>query len=118
MSYTIAMHYCGDTMVDFSFFQTATTCGMENTQLTSNCENPEVSQKSCCSDKQVGVHGQNEFKDIFKTLTFEQQLFVAALTYSYIQLFEGADASAIPFVAYSPPFVKRDVQVLHQSFLI
>ena len=118
MSFTVSMHYCGDTMVDFAFFKSAETCGMEKVQLTSNCENPTLSQKSCCSDKQLIIQGQDDLKDNFSKLTFEQQFFVASFIHSYINLFEGTTYNNVFYKDYPPPFVKRDVQVLHQTFLI
>ncbi|TXD85549.1 hypothetical protein ESY86_02800 [Subsaximicrobium wynnwilliamsii] len=118
MSFTMDMHYCGDTLVDFSFTQQVETCGMENTQNTSNCENPTLSEKSCCTDTQVIKKGQDDLKVSFDKLSLEQQIFVASFTYSYISLFEGTASEEIPFFDYAPPFVERDVQVLHQTFLI
>ena len=117
-SFTVDMHYCGDTMVDFSFFHDVETCGMEKAEIVSTCENPEISKKSCCSDDQLTVNGQDDLKNNFSNLTFEQQIFVASFTYSYISLFEGTASKEILFFDYAPPFVKRDVQVLHQTFLI
>jgi hypothetical protein len=117
MSFTIDMHYCGDNMVDFSFFHNVETCGMEK-ELASNCENPEMSKKSCCSDEQIIIKGQDDLKDNFTKLTSEQQIFVASFVYSYTSLFEGTESKEVPFFDYSPPYVKRDVQVLHQTFLI
>ncbi|VAW15662.1 FIG00552689: hypothetical protein [hydrothermal vent metagenome] len=118
MSFTIDMHYCGDNMVDFSFFRNVETCGMENAQTTSNFEKPEMKKKSCCSDDQLIIEGQDDLKDNFTKLTSEQQIFVASFAYSYISLFEGTESKEVPFFDYSPPYVKRDVQVLHQAFLI
>ena len=109
MSFTVDMHYCGDILVDFSFVQQVETCGMEKAQVTVSCEKPTLSKKSCCSDEQMVKQGQDGF---------EQQVFVASFTYSYLNLFEGTATTDVPFVAYSPPFVKQDVQVLHQTFLI
>jgi hypothetical protein len=117
-SFTIDMHYCGDTMVDYSFFHNASTCKMEKAILTASCGNPEMKKQSCCSDEQLIVTGQDDLKDNFSKLTFEQQVFVASFTYSYISLFEGTISNEVAFVDDSPPFIKRDVQVLHQSFLI
>lgn len=118
MSFTMDVHYCGETLVDFSFTQQVETCGMEKMQSTSSCENPSLSEKSCCSDKQVVKEGQDDLKISFDQLNFEQQIFVASFTYAYISLFEGTESKQVPFVDYSPPFVKRDAQVLHQTFLI
>lgn len=118
MSFTVAMHYCGDTLVDFSFVQQAKTCGMEKMETPASCEKSMLAATSCCTDQQVTKQGTDDLKISFDTLTFKQQVFVASFTYTYIRLFEGTQSEEIPFVAYSPPFVKQDVQVLHQTFLI
>ncbi|WP_432411318.1 HYC_CC_PP family protein [Rasiella sp. SM2506] len=118
MSFTVDIHYCGNTLVDFSFVQQVETCGMETVASTSGCENPMLAATSCCTDQQVSKQGTEDLTITFDTLTFKQQVFVASFTYTYIRLFEGAQSEAIPFVAYAPPFVKQDVQVLHQTFLI
>lgn len=118
MSFTVDMHYCGDNLVDFSFIQSAKTCGMEKVQATKGCEKPMLSEKSCCSDEQMVKQGQDDLKTSFDTLSFEQQTFIAAFTYSYIKLFEGTASTDVSYKDYPPPFVKRDVQVLHQTFLI
>lgn len=117
-SFTIDMHYCGSNMVDFSFFNNVKTCGMEKAEIASTCENPVISKKSCCSDEQLLFDGQDDLKLNFSKLTFEQQIFVASFTYSYISLFEATASNKVPFFDYAPPFVKRDVQALHQTFLI
>ena len=118
MSFTVDMHYCGDTLVDFSFIQSAKTCGMEKEQSSIGCENPMLTKNSCCSDEQLIIEGQDDLKQNFTKLTCEQQTFIAAFTYSYINLFEGTESEEVPFEDYPRPFVKRDVQVLHQTFLI
>ncbi len=118
MSFTVDMHYCGSNMVDFSFFQNVETCGMDKAEIASTCENPELSKKSCCSDEQLLIDGQDDLKLDFSKFTFEQQIFVASFTYSYINLFEGTVSNEVQFFDYAPPFVKRDVHALHQTFLI
>ena len=118
MSFTVDMHYCGDSLVDFSFFTKAETCGMEKTQPTKGCENPSMTEKSCCSDKTIVKEGNDELKTSFNKLTFEQQTFVATFFYTYINLFKGLDENIVPFTDYSPPFVKRDIQKLYETYLI
>ncbi len=118
MSFTVDMHYCGDTLVDYSFVQQVKSCGMEQEQITASCEKPMVSQKSCCSDEQLVKKGQDDLKTSFDKLNFEQQVFVVSFTYSYINLFEPTVSTDIPLKEYPPPLVKQDVQVLHQTFLI
>lgn len=117
MSYTIEMHYCGNTMVDFSFDKVE-SCGMEKSQVATSCENPTISQDSCCSNEKLVVVGQNDLKDTIVNFDIEQQIFIVAFTYSYFNLFEESNFNQDPFVDYAPPFVKRNVQVLNQTFLI
>ena len=118
MSFSIDMHYCGETLVDFSFVEQVKTCGMEKNRTASNCKAPSLSKESCCSDKQFVQQGQDNLKISFDSLSFEQQTFLTAFTFSYINLFEGTETKEVPFIAYPPPFIERDVQVLHQTFLI
>lgn len=117
MSFTVDMHYCGDSLIDFSLIQNAHTCGMDTEQPTKDCEN-EITEKSCCTDKQVIVEGQDDLKLSIDTLNFDQQVFVASFFYTYINLFEALDSNIIPFRDYRPPILIRDIQKLHESYLL
>ncbi|WP_339665367.1 HYC_CC_PP family protein [Maribacter arcticus] len=118
MSFAVDMHYCGDTLVDFSFVHQAKSCGMEKTQVIASCETSTVSEKSCCTDKQLIKEGNEVLKASFDHFTLEQQVFIASFTFSFINLFEGTESNEVPFIDYAPPFLKQNVQVLHQTFLI
>ncbi len=118
MSFAVDVHFCGETLVDYSFFQKVDTCGMEDISETSTCESPTLSEKTCCKDQQFLKQGQEDLKLSMEKLSLGQQIFVASFTYSYIGLFEATQSTAVPFVAYPPPFIERDLQVLHQTFLI
>ena len=117
-SFAVDIHYCGDTLVDFSFVQQVEKCDMEKALANTNNADLDVSVKSCCTDKQLVKEGQDDLKVSFNTLTLEQHIFVATFMYSYISLFEATESTAVPYVDYAPPFIKRDVQALHQTFLI
>ncbi|ALM20304.1 hypothetical protein AAT17_03100 [Nonlabens sp. MIC269] len=118
MSFTIDMHYCGETLVDFSFNASAKTCGMEKVQAEKTCNNLMMKEKSCCSNKQIVKESNEDLKMSLDKVTFEQQIFVAVFTYSYLNLFESAESEDLAFEDYPPPFLERDIQVLHQTFLI
>lgn len=117
MSFAVDLHYCGETMVDFSFVHEVETCGMEKMLAPQPCEST-ISEKSCCSDEQIVMDGHNDLKTSYHSLTFEQQTFIASFFYSYINSFEESDVNIVPFKAYSPPFLIRDVQILHETYLI
>lgn len=117
MSFTVDMHYCGNTLVDFSLFDEVKTCGMEKQEPTKDLGNG-LTEKSCCSELQIVKEGQDDLKFSFDTLNFEQQVFVASFLSSYINLFEGLDENSSPFRAYDPPYLIRDIQKLHETYLI
>lgn len=117
MSFTVDMHYCGKTLVDFSLASNAESCGMEKEQSDLECE-INLTKDDCCSDKQLVVEGQDDLKNSFNKLTFEQQTFVATFFYTYIDLFDGLDKNIVPFRDYTPPYLIRDIQQLHETYLI
>ena len=87
LSFTVDMHYCGDTLVNTAILHKAESCGMEmdKPSTSSDCE---MKKKNCCSNKQLVVEGQDELKTSSETLSFEQQIFVATFVFSYVNLFE------------------------------
>tara|TARA_R110002050_G_scaffold184989_3_gene318775 strand:- start:5944 stop:6303 length:360 start_codon:yes stop_codon:yes gene_type:complete len=108
VSFTVEKHFCGDVLVDVSVFSEAQKCAMEI-----------LMKKTCCKDEIEVVKGQDELKfSSFEDLHFEQQQFVACLTYSYINLFERLEQQIIPHKDYSPPNLVADIQVLGQVFTI
>ena len=118
MSFTVDLHYCGDSLVDFSVLHSAETCGMDKQQSENDCKN-EVTAKDCCSDIQIVIKGQDDIqKTSFHQLTLEQQIFVGSFTYAYINLFDGLDANIVPFRDYVPPLIIRDIQKIHETYII
>jgi len=119
MSFSVDMHYCGDHLVDFSMFDKVDTCMMKAkmSKTSSSCEIMEM-EKSCCSDIEVTIEGQDDLKISFDNLSFEQQQFVYSFAYSFINLFDAVDENITPFRDYVPPPLLRDVQILDQTFLI
>jgi len=116
MSFTIDMHYCGDTLVDTAVFSKAKTCGMESME-TSSCETPQL-KKKCCSEEQISFEGEDELQLTFEDINFNQQVFVSSFVYTYINLFKGLEENIIPLQDYSPPLVVKDILLLDEQFLI
>lgn len=116
MSFTVDMHYCGDTLVHYSLTQKAHTCGMEEMQ-TENCR-MEISKKSCCTDKHVVIEGQDDPKISIDKLTTAQHVFVASFYYSYINPVKNTDKNILLVRNYKPPILKRDIYKLHETYII
>ncbi|WP_081211818.1 HYC_CC_PP family protein [Salegentibacter sediminis] len=107
-SFTVDKHFCGSFLVDKAIFSEAETCGMEM----------ENSVDNCCTNEKVVVDGQDELKHTFESLDFEQQLFIASFSFSYLNLFETLPREVVPFKDYSPPLIVSDIQLEDQVFLI
>ncbi len=117
MSFTIDMHYCGDTLVDTAVFSKADSCGMDIHNSTTDSDTAGSKEK-CCDDEKVIIEGQDELKTSFNDLTFDQQLFVASFVVSYINLFEDFDKKEIFYQSYEPPAVVKDIYKLDETYLI
>ena len=117
MSFTIDMHYCGDTLVDTAIFKKAKTCGMEMQKTTSTSE-CSITKKDCCKEEQIVVEGQDELKISFESFSLDQQFFVASFVYSYINLFEGLEENTTTFSEYPPPLIVRSIYKLDETYLI
>ena len=114
MSFTITKHYCGDTLVDTSIFDKASTCGMES-QVSSDCS---VLKIDCCSDEQIAVDGQDELRLSIDKISFEQQVFIASFVYTYNNLFEGLDNNISSYEDYEPPLVIKQIYKFDETYLI
>ncbi|MCR8668995.1 hypothetical protein NO995_15015 [Aestuariibaculum sp. M13] len=116
MSFTVDMHYCGDTLVEMAVFHEAKGCGMEmDTPSTDACA---ITKKNCCDDKQLIVDGQDELQQTLEKIAFNQQLFVTSFVYTFINLFEGEKQLVNFYTAYKPPLVSRQIYKLVETYLI
>ena len=116
LSFTVDMHYCGETLMDSAIFKKAETCGMEmENPLTDSCS---ISKKNCCSDEIFVVDGQDELQLQVEKISFEQQVFIASFVYTYINLFEGLDKNVSSFEEYKPPLVVKQLYKIDETYLI
>jgi len=116
MSFTVNMHYCGDTLVETAIFHKAEGCGMEmDKPSTEGCE---ITKKNCCDDKQLVVDGQDELQLQLDKMSFEQQVFFASFVYTYINLFEGLDNNVSSYEEYEQPLVIRQLYKIDETYLI
>jgi hypothetical protein len=116
MSFTVNMHYCGDTLVETAIFQKAEGCGMEmDKPSTKGCE---ITKKNCCNDEQLVVDSQNELQLQVDTILLEQQEFIASFVYTYINGFEGLDSNVSSYEEYKPPLVIRQIFKIYETYFI
>ena len=116
LSFTVNMHYCGDTLVETAMFHKAKGCGME--MQNPSTEGCAITKKNCCNDEQLVIDGQDELQLSIDNISFEQQVFIASFVYTYINLFEGLDNNVSSYEAYDPPLVIRQIFKLDETYLI
>ena len=117
LSFTVDMHYCGKTLVDLSLDK-ADNCLMKSMMPESSAACESMKKMKCCSDVEITFEGQDELKISFDQLNFDQQVFLVTYAFTFDQLLQPAEESKIPFDGYPPPLLIRDLQVLHETFLI
>ncbi|XCF07440.1 hypothetical protein ABI125_06175 [Tamlana crocina] len=116
-SFTIDMHYCGDTLVKMALFKKAKDCGMEMEKPSAD-EGCSITKKNCCDDKQLSIEGQDELQLTVDKISFKQQVFIATFVYTYINLFEKYNLDINSFIEYKPPLVVRHLYKLDETYLI
>ena len=116
MSFSMDMHFCGNSLVDFKIFQQADDCGMAMGQTPG--DDLMSNENHCCSDVEVVISGQDDLQTSASDISLEQQNTMVSLLLVYIHFFNDVDEQPIPFKEYSPPLLIRDVQILDQTFLI
>src|SRR5690606_1873256 len=117
MSFTVGMHYCGKTLVDYSIFDKVDTCGMETMQATGDQDCSFVVDE-CWKDENIIVEGQDNLKVSFDNLGFQQQVILVSYTYNFLNLSEAYLERIVPFGYYEPPLLVRDIHILDETFLI
>ncbi|WP_439649333.1 HYC_CC_PP family protein [Lentiprolixibacter aurantiacus] len=117
LSFTVDMHYCGRTLVDFSLDQ-ADNCLMKSLMPEDSSACESMKKMRCCTDVEITFEGQDELKMNFDQLTLNQQVFIVAYAYTFIDLLQPAEENRIPFDGYPPPILVQDIQVLYETFLI
>ncbi len=113
LSFSMDMHFCGKTLVDFELFRDAEGCGM-------SMDDSLMREMGCCSDVEIVVQGQEDLEtpqnDAFQE---KLQVVVAAVVELYPMLLHQDIRKALPpFKEYAPPRLVRDIPVCHQAFLI
>jgi hypothetical protein len=116
MSFTVSMHYCGDTLVETAVFHKAEGCGMDMQKPSS--DGCAITNKNCCNDEQIVVDGQDELQLQVDKISFDQQIFLASFVDTYNSLFEVIENNLSSYEVYKPPLVIRQLYKIDETYLI
>lgn len=104
-------------LVAISFFGEANNCADELEE--DDCDSPEVIQeKNCCKDEVQNIEGQDDLRNSIEKFNLKKQQLVAAYLFSYQYVFQSDSKEEKQFLNYSPPKLFKDLQVLHEVFII
>ncbi|MCE2611719.1 hypothetical protein LVD13_01965 [Flavobacteriaceae bacterium D16] len=117
LSFTVDMHYCGHTLIDFSLDE-ADNCLMKSIMPENSNGCSSMQKMNCCSDVEITFEGQDELKISFDQLSLNHQVFLTAITNTFLDLLQPVEENKIPFDGYPPPILVQDIQVLYETFLI
>ena len=115
--FSVDMHFCGDHLVDYSFYDDSADCGMKML-IPEGEECPMKAFMDCCTDQEFSQDGQDELAMSFDKLDLDQQQFLLTFVLGYVGFDTGLPQQHIPFKHYDPPWITYDIQVLHETFLI
>ena len=116
MSFVIDEHFCGDQVMDVSYFGNADDCGMEKVDTNSNVS--ILKGNNCCKDEVTRF--ESSLYSIEKPLSIHnlasQHLFFNT---HHNNGFNRIKTLRIEYYKdFSPPDISQDFQILHQTFLI
>ena len=117
MSFSVGMHFCGDTLVDTALYNKAQSCGMEIEQESTSSISQMI-ENNCCHDEEFLIKGQKELKVSVEKLDFNQQVFITSFVYSYIYPVIELKEKEITFDDYPPPLIVKTIYKLDEVYLI
>ncbi|SNZ01360.1 HYC_CC_PP family protein [Flagellimonas pacifica] len=117
-SFSADMHFCCDKLVDMAVFGKAKPCDEKVKKTERPSKECSLGQKDCCNNVKFSKTGVDDIKKVTSELTSENYIFLHTFFYTYINGFEGLEKNVVPFLHYDPPLISKDIQVLHETFLI
>ena len=116
MSFTIDEHFCGSRLMDVSYFGDADNCGMDEIDMSSNIS--VFKKNNCCKDQitllQSSIFNKEKLINLQNT-DIETSLLK---TCCYSVFYKNSSFKLKYYKDFSPPNIAKDIQVLHQTFLI
>jgi hypothetical protein len=116
MSFAIDEHFCGSSLVDVSYFGDADNCGMDQIDMSSNTST--FKKNNCCKDQitllQSSIFNKEKLINLQNT-DIETSLLK---TCCYSVFYKNSSFKLKYYKDFSPPDIAKDIQVLHQTFLI
>ncbi|TDQ32283.1 hypothetical protein CLV82_0106 [Zeaxanthinibacter enoshimensis] len=117
VSFTVDMHFCGDSLVSLTLLKEAKNCGMEMQEHAASCEEM-IAAKSCCTDKEFVKEGQKELKKSYQQIAAERITILFPHYFAYLHNIIIPENKPLRLEDYSPPLLSEDLKILYETYLI
>ena len=115
-SFTVDMHFCCNKLVDMAILSKAKPCkDKESDKPSKECS---LGQKNCCNNVTFAKKADDSAKKAQFDLSTDNIVFLRTFFYTFTNPFEGLELKVVPFTIYDPPFLEKDILVLHETFLL
>ncbi|WP_052958720.1 HYC_CC_PP family protein [Maribacter thermophilus] len=116
ISWTVEKHMCMGRIMDIALFDQAESCCPDIGFVSLKDEG--IKKEHCCHNEAFTMQGQDNLTHNFSDVSFSQQVFLVSFTSSYVGLFREPILKNTVFRSYPPPLLDKDLNILHQVFLI
>lgn len=117
-SFTVDMHFCCNKLVDMAVLSKAKPCKDKKQETDKSSKECALGQKDCCSNSTFVKKADDNAKKAQFEFSKDNTVFLQTFFYTYVNLLEGLELKVIPFTIYDPPFLEKDILVLHETFLL
>lgn len=117
-SFTLDMHFCCNKLVDAAVFGKAKPCKDRKQDIETSTKKCSLGQMDCCSNSTFIKKASDNLDKVQFDFDANNIDFLQTFFYTYLNLFEGFELKAVPFINYDPPWIEKDLLVLHETFLI
>lgn len=117
-SFTVDMHFCCNKLEAVAVFGKAQPCKDKKQDDETPAKKCSFGQNDCCSNSNFVKKADDNLKKTQFDSNIENFVLIKAFFYTSVNPFEGLELKAVPFVNYDPPWIEKDIQVLHETFLI
>lgn len=117
VSFTVEKHFCGDSLVDISYFGNNTGCN--DILEDDNCGDASVMEEdNCCKDEIQKIEGQDDLDTVAAEKLLLKKQFALLFTITYTNLFLCNGKHIVDPKQYSPPYLTQNIRTLYQVFII
>lgn len=117
-SFASNAHFCCNKLVSFSVTGKAKPCDQKLQNPKSPLRKCSLEQKNCCSTATYANFGKNDLMVRSFDLDFDTLLVPYTSIFYHTDRFDGLQESIVPFKDYIPPWVERNLPILHRTLLI